>query len=77
MAGKGVKGKGGRSRESGGEMHGRKLTKDAINVFSEAAYPRRTKSWLDTRLLSSVTARNRNLPTPERHSIFTSVGDSI
>jgi hypothetical protein len=70
-------GKGGRSREFGGEMHGRKLTKDAINVFSEAANPRRTKSWLDARLVSSIAARDRSFPTPDRHSISTSRRDSI
>ena len=78
ILGKGDTGKGGRSREFGGEMHGRKLTKDAINVFSEAANPRRTKSWLKTRLLSSVAARDRSLPTSDRHSIIsTSLRDSI
>lgn len=77
MAGKGDKQKGGRSREFGGERHGRKLTKDAINVFSEAANPRRTKSWLDTRVVSSVAARDRSLPTPNRHSIFPQAGETL
>jgi hypothetical protein len=49
---------GGRSRRFGGEMHGRKLTKDAINVFSQATNSGRTKSWLDIGLVWHVTARS-------------------
>jgi hypothetical protein len=61
--------KGGRSRRFGGEMHGRKLTKDAINVFSQATNSRRTKSWLDTGLVWHLTARNRS------HLIIRHTGD--
>jgi hypothetical protein len=54
-------GKDGRSRRSGGEMHGRKLTKDAIDVFSQAANSCRTKSWLDS---TGVASYNKKQQTP-------------
>jgi hypothetical protein len=50
-------------------MHGRKLTKDAIEVVSQAANPRRTKSWLDSGLVQYLTARNRRHLSSDTHDI--------
>jgi hypothetical protein len=68
--------KGGRSRRFGGEEHGRKLTKDAINVFSQATNSRRTKSWLGVELVWHRTARNSRYSTSGNLTISTTSKES-
>jgi hypothetical protein len=66
----------GRSRGFGGERHGRKLTKDAINVFLQAANARRTKSWLHVGLVWHLTARNRSRLIIRHTKVIYNLGDS-
>jgi hypothetical protein len=57
-------------------MHGRKLTKDAIEVVSQAANPRRTKSWLDSGLVQYLTVRDRRHLSSDTHDISPSLEDN-
>jgi hypothetical protein len=56
-------------------MHGRKLTKDAIDVFSQAANSRRTESLVDIDLVQDLTTRNKT-SSVRQHDTSPSLEDS-
>jgi hypothetical protein len=57
-------------------MHGRKLTKGAIDIFSQAANSRRTKSLVVMNLVQHLTTRNRGHLSSYTYDTSTSLKNS-